>query len=480
MSIIDRIIEFVNPAAAFKRARFRYAAEQLRKFEAASRGTRRTANWDARSSSANEEINLALPTLRNRMRDLVRNNPYAKRAIQGLATNIVGTGIRPSISGNKKSEKRLKETWKQWAESTKCDWDGKNKLYGLQRLAVRTMMESGEVLILKRRVSEARMPVPIQLQVLEPDFIDTLKDGIPTVGGGEIIQGIEFDAQGKRVAYWLYDRHPGDSRWHGVSKRVPADDVLHIYTVDRPGQVRGVPVGVSAMLRLRDFDEYEDAQLIRQKIAACFSVFVQADDSTTSSGNLSDFERTEPGMIYKTNPGETVTFANPPGTDGYDIYTRTILRAVAVGFGVSYEMMTSDLSNVNFSSGRMGWIEFHRVITEIQEHVVIPQMCESIWDWFIEAAQIVGIIREPIAASWTSPRREMIDPVKEVHGMSEMVKNGFASWQEIVRQNGGDPDELAVELGKDIETFDALNMKPACDPRYGVQPKQPTPANSDD
>lgn len=475
MSIIDRIIEFVNPAAAFKRARFRYATEQLRKFEAASRGTRRTANWDARSSSANEEINLALPTLRNRMRDLVRNNPYAKRAIQGLATNIVGTGIRPSISGNKKSEKRLKEVWKLWAESKKCDWDGKNKFYGLQRLAVRTIMESGEVLILKRRVSDPRMPIPIQLQILEPDYIDTLKDGIPTVGGGEIIQGIEFDAQGKRVAYWLYDRHPGDSRWHGVSKRVPSDDVLHIYTVDRPGQVRGVPVGVSAMLRLRDFDEYEDAQLIRQKISACFSVFVQADDSTTASGNLDDFERTEPGMIYKTNPGETVTFADPPSTDGYDVYTRTILRAVAVGFGVSYEMMTSDLSNVNFSSGRMGWIEFQRVITEIQEHVIIPQLCEDIWDWFIESAQIAGIIREPVAASWTSPRREMIDPLKEVKGQSEMIKNGIVSWQEIVRQNGGDPEQVAAELSNDIAMFDALNIKPACDPRYGVQPKQPTP-----
>lgn len=472
MNVIDKVVEFFHPAAAFKREKFRFATEQLRKFEAASRGTRRTANWDARSTSANSEAYFALNTLRDRSRDLFRNNPYAYRAITGLATNIIGSGIRPSWRGTKQTEKKAKGIWKLWAEKTKCDFDGKHTLYGLQLLAVKSMLESGEVIILKRRVSEKNLPIPMQLQVLEADYIDTAKDGLPLSNGGEIIQGIEFDSTGKRVAYWIFDRHPGDGRWHTISKRVPAEDVIHLYTIERPGQIRGIPVGVSAMLRLKDFDEYEDAQLIRQKIAACFSVFVQSDDSATQSGNIDDFERTEPGMIYKTNPGETITFASPPPTEGYDVYTKTILRAVAAGFGVTYEMLTNDLSNVNFSSGRMGWIEFHRIVTRIQELVIIPQMLDNITDWFMEANIIAGNLRQPLDVSWTSPRREMIDPVKETKGMGDMVRNGFASWQDIVRRYGGDPDEVSEELAKDIQMFDQLGIKPECDPRYGVEPKQ--------
>ena len=162
MNFIDRAIGFISPKRGFERARYRAAAEALRAFEGASRG-RRTANWYAPGSSANTEIYPALRTLRNRSRDLVRNNPYAKRAIQAIATNLVGTGIRPSPNAtSKQADTRIKKLWKDWAETKKCDWDGKHNIYGLQHLAVRTLTESGEVVILRRRVNEKGLPLPIQ------------------------------------------------------------------------------------------------------------------------------------------------------------------------------------------------------------------------------------------------------------------------------------------------------------------------------
>lgn len=444
----------------------------LRGYDAAQKG-RRGGRWSPGSLSVNEEHKSARQTLRDRSRDLVRNNPYTKRAIEGLADNLIGTGIRPApINGTKLSERKIKKLWNDWADRTWCDYDGKNNLYGLQHLAATTLLESGEVLVIRRRSSDSRLPIPIQLQVLEGDYIDTTRDRITTVGGGEVRQGVEFDGNGRRVAYWLYQRHPGDG-WWTESRRVPVEDVLHIYPVTRPGQIRGVPVGTSSMVRIKDFDEYEDAQLMRQKIAACLAMVVSddLDQGSPSDSNIDDFDRLEPGAIIKARPGQTITTVSPPAADGYDVYTRTVLRAVAAGYGVTYEMMTGDLSNVNFSSARMGWIEFSRLITRVQELVLIPQMCTPLWDWFLDAAVLGMQIREgqKVDATWTSPRREMIDPSKEVRGMKELVRSGFGSWQEIVRQLGYDPDEVLDQLKKDKEAFEAAGLAHEWSPQVAMK-----------
>lgn len=484
-NFITDVIAVFSPKRAFQRERFTAATSHMRAYEAAAR-TRRTAGWKTTSASATEETRGSLETLRNRSRDLFRNNPYAKKAIEGLADNLIGTGIRPSpVDAGKQAAKRIKKMWSSWADKVHCDYDGRFNLYGLQWLAAKTFFESGEVLIVKRKVADKRLPVPIQLQVIEADYIDTSKDfRAMKAGETEIVQGVEYDRSGKRVAYWLFDRHPGDG-WALESKRVPVEDVLHIYPVERPGQVRGVPVGTSAMIRLRDFDEYEDAQLIRQKIAACFAAFVtddpNAETSTGATGDQEQLEKLEPGIIEYLPTGKQVTFANPPSTEGYDVYTRTILRAIAAGYGVTYEMMTGDLSNVNFSSGRMGWIEFHRLITRMQDLIFVPQMCTPIWDWFMEAAVVSVQLRESqvVNATWTSPRREMIDPVKEVQGLKEQARSGFLPWQEIVRSMGYDPEEVIEQLKADKALFTEAGLQFEWDPSVAVA-GGPKPADGAD
>src|SRR5690606_35905612 len=106
--------------------------------------------------------------------------------------------------------------------------------FGLQALAWQTVVESGEALIVRRWVTRG---FPLQMLVLEPDYLDVSRDGA-TKGGGRIVQGVEYDAAGRRIRYWLYPEHPGGGRLTShVSVSVPAADVAHIYRVDRPGQV---------------------------------------------------------------------------------------------------------------------------------------------------------------------------------------------------------------------------------------------------
>jgi lambda family phage portal protein len=443
-------------------------------YDAAKKG-RRTKGWQATNASANIETALSLDTLRARSRELIRNNPYAKRAVQSISTNTTGNGIRPVPKNQKDGPaSKLKGLWEDWAESTDCDFDGQGNFYSLQRLAMRCIAESGEVLIRKRR--DASLDIPMQIQILEPDFLDHTKNSVifpaGNMGTEYSIQGVQFDKRGKKLGYWLYDIHPGEGGFL-KSNFVPASEVLHVYYKERPGQVRGVPFNASAALSLYDFDEYEQAQLIRQKVAACFSVFVTDTDLniTTPPGGVAPTtqprEKVEPGIIEHLPAGKSVTMANPPGVTNYDEYATSILRKIAAGNSVSYEVLTGDYSNVNFSSGRMGWIEFHRLITEWQNLMLVPMMLDPIWGWFCEAVVIAGKHNnKKVKAKWTPPRREMIDPVKETNALMLLVRNGFESWSSTVSSLGKNPEEVLQEITDDYKNFDKNKLMLACDPRY--------------
>lgn len=473
---IDAAVAVASPAAALGRERARFALDAVRgltrKYEAAGLG-RRTDGWRTTSSGPNSELRPAIRLLRDRSRDLVRNNPFAKRAVQVIGTNVVGLGIKPAaVLDNAKQAKKVNADWAAWAGSSTCDFDGLLDFYGLQRSVIRGAAESGEVLIIRKRLTPEEMKkyspfVGFQLQILEADFIDSGRDGLPAEGGGRIVQGVEFDPQGRRVAYWLFKSHPGENTIWGdrTSVRVPAEDVLHIFEPLRPGQVRGVPMGASAMLRLRDFDEYEDAQLIRQKIAACFAMFYSGSD--TGGGLANDLEdvnqgdlptRMEPGMIEKLPQGSTVEFGTPPAAEGYETYSKTVLQSVAVGFGITYEQLTGDYSNVNYSSARMARQEFGGYIAELQA-LIITQFCAKVWDWYMSSAYLYGRVKSAkTPARWTVPAREMVDPVKEVKALRDAVRAGFSSWSDAVLSLGYNPDELREALKADAVELKKLGL----------------------
>lgn len=472
---LDRLVSFMSPSAGAKRTKSRFKEQlllgQSRKFEGASVG-RRTAGWQTTSSSANTELLGAISTLRNRSRDLVRNDPYASRAMQLIASNVVGAGIVPQARN--KSVKRVaiaNQQWKAWGEKTLCDYDGNKNFYGIQALAMRTIAESGEVLI-RKIISKDGGPVPLQIQILEPDYLATQQTSLGMEKDGSyIIQGVEFDKNGKRVAYWLYDRHPGDMSFRAsglIPKRVLASEVIHAYVQNRPGQVRGYPFAAPIVIKLRDLNEYDDAQLIRQKIAACYAAFVydseDASDLTTNDDNQL-IDKFEPGMIERLPPGKDVKFGTPPTVDGYAEFNRTVLRGIAAGFGVPYEALTGDLSQVNFSSGRMGWLEFQRNIDMWRWQTLIPMMCDRVWQWFTELSTLNGSDIMGIDVAWTAPRREMIDPTREVAATRDAIRSGLQTVSDAIRQNGEDPLEHFKEYKSDNDLIDKLGLVLDCDPR---------------
>lgn len=469
------MIDVVAPQWGMKRARARAVSSALGSaagarmhYEGASR-SRRTDGWWAPAGDAAGAQRGALDRLRNVSRDMVRNDPWAARGINVLTHNIVGAGILPSFAGGSKAgRKRVDAVLKAFLGSTQIDADGRHDLSGLQRLIIRALATDGEVLV--RRIPQptsAGLPIPLRLRVLEIDHLDASVDGALT-NGNRAVQGVEFDAQGNRVAYHLFGEHPGAMRMHrtGGSQRVPADYVAHVARVDRPGQVRGVPWLAPVMVRLQDLHDFEDAQLLRQKIAACFAAFtidgendraplVTGAKSDTSVDGLS-IDSFEPGMIVNLPGGRDIRFAQPPSVAD-PTYVSEALRAVAAALGLTFEALTGNLSGVNFSSGRMGWIEMSRGIDEARWITLIPQALAPIGRWVLDAASLVGLPIANVSVDWTPPRREMINPPEEIGAQRDAIRAGLASWSGTVRANGDDPEALFTEIESDKARFDAGN-----------------------
>lgn len=476
---LDRLILSLAPGWGQRRIRARAAADHFaRNYEAAKFG-RRTEGWRRSASDANVANGPALRALRELSRDLRRNNGWAKRGIQAITNNTVGWGIlakakaRPNHhTGRAKAAMLL---WNDWADSTACDYDGQLNFYGLQRLAMETIAESGEVLILRQPAeSSDDLAIPMRLQVLEPDYLDTSRNGFIGDGGGPVIDGVEFDKRGRRVAYWLFSSHPGGvqvATSQFASLRIPADRVLHIYRVDRPGQVRGVPWLAPAITRIKDLDDFEDAELVKQKVAACFGAFVKDLDGqgsqigkpgTDKDGNPLD--QLEPGHIAYLRPGQDVSFATPPTTTNAE-FSQRALRYIAVTIGITYEELTGDYSNVNYSSARMARIAEWQNVTEWREHMLIPKFCDGAWGWAMDTlAALEGWPEVPVA-TWAAPPMAILEPDKEGLAYLRLVRIGAMTWGQMVRQLGYDPTEQLDEIEEFNQALDDRGIKLDCDPR---------------
>lgn len=472
---LDRAIGAVAPRAAVRRVLARQSFEVLtRGYDGAARG-RRTDGWRAPNSSADAEIAMAGALLRDRMRDLVRNNPHAAKAVSVLVNNIVGAGIIPrAASGNEKLDREADALWESW--SSHCDADGQLDCYGLQTLACREMVEAGEVLLRRRpRRATDGLDVPLQVQIIEADLLDGTRNG-DLANGGRILQGVEFDAIGRRRAYWLFTQHPGD---HAVSLRrrldsaaVPAGDVVHLYEKQR-AQVRGVPWGTPVMRALRDLDDWTQAELVRKKTEACVvGIVLGADEGeqgiapsvVDADGNR--VEQFEPGLIAYARGGKDIKFNQPATTAAVSEWLRAQLHIVAAGFRLPYELLTGDLSQVNYSSIRAGLVEFRRMIDAVQWQLFIPMFCQPVWDWFTEQAWAAGRLPQPkIAVAWSPPRFEAVDPLKDAMADMLAMRSGTMTLAQAIARQGHNPDAVLAEIAAMNAKLDALGLVLDSDPR---------------
>ncbi len=418
------------------------------------------------SSSANAETLMSLEILRSRARDLSRNNAYAARTITSIASNTIGTGIVHQFKNFDNA------VWKKWSESTDCDAHGLHTFNGLQNLIMREIVEAGECLVQKIHSGYNKKNIPLKLRVIESEYLDMNKNGFYN-GSNYISQGIEFNSLGQRVAYWIYPYRPeNDLGFRHSSVRIPENEIIHVFRCDRAGQSRGITWLSAVMMEFRNLDNYQAAELKRREVSACFAAFIRYTDElpeaikgTVKKGAEKIIDKIFPGMVAHLEPNQDVTFATPQGDATYDSYISSILRKIAAGMGITYEILSANLSDVNFSSGRMGWLEFQRNIDIWRWHMMIPMFNTKVSEWFLETASIAGYNTKKTEVTYTAAHREMIDPTKEITAMRDAIRSGLKSYPEALRELGYNPFEVISEIDEFNKLIDKYGIILDCDPR---------------
>jgi len=495
MNLFEHSIAAISPEWAAKRAYFRAVlaaneAMQSRKYDAASRD-RRTGKWNAPSTGPNAEIAGAVARIRDRGRDLVRNNPHAATAPRKLAAKIVGKGIFPRLAvEDAKQRAAAKDIWDRFADHS--DVEGLTDFYAQQHVAARCFIECGEFLVRWTVPPKAAGSVfPLQCSILEPDFLDNDKNET-IADGGAIIQGVQYDAFGRRVGYWLYPEHPGESlaaftRRVAASSFVPASECDHVLDQLRPGQARGVSMFAASALSLRDIEDYKDAEMMRRKIAACFAVFrrppqgnaaspMTRDTSTDAKGNT--IQNVSPGAIYDMKAGEDVSFSTPPRVESLADTLRFELRAVAAGIGMTYEQMTGDLTGVNFSSIRIGVNDFLDVRDHWREHVFLPMMLRKSWRRVGRIAAIAGYRKfgDPWADRWIYPRDRMLSPIDDVEAAKDAARALLRDPLDVIAEfSGEDPLDIIDGAAQLNKLLDDNDLTSDIDPRKVGRTSTPSP-----
>jgi lambda family phage portal protein len=460
-------------------------------------GGRRALAWMPSNPGAVTALSLAQDELRAKSRDLVRRNAWAAAGIEAFVANAIGTGIKPqSMVQDQATREAIHSLWWDWCEQ--ADAAGLTDFYGLQALATRAMLEGGEALIrLRYRRAEDGLPVALQIQVLEAEHLpNAMNRDLP--GGNVIRSGIEFDRLGRRVAYHLYRSHPNDGLLAPMSSqggldtvRVDASEVIHLFRPLRPGQIRGEPWLTRALVKLNELDQYDDAELVRKKTAAMFAGFItrMAPEDNLMGESAADANGVamtgmEPGTLQILEPGEDIKFSAPADVgSSYAEFMRQQFRAVAAAMGITYEMLTGDLTQVNYSSIRAGLLEFRRRCEALQHGVIVHQLCRPIWRAWMDQAALEGALdlpgyrkdkRQYQSAKWIPQGWSWVDPQKEFNAMKLAIRAGLMSRSEAISGNGYDAEDVDREIAADNARADALGLVFDSDARHD-QAAAPTP-----
>jgi len=468
-------------------------------YEAGSTGTRRVAGWPTVATRANDALLSNLATLRDRSRAAVRNDGYAKGAVNRLVSNLIGTGIRPiSQADDPEFRRALQALWERWTDES--DADGLLDFYGQQGQAARTWLTGGESFArLRPRLLSDGLTVPLQIQILEPE----LCPHDYTHWSQRIRAGIQFDAIGRRTAYYFHPCRPEQDDFDASRHvAVPADLVIHLYNPLRPGQLRGEPQLAQALVALHESHKFSDAALLRQQLANMLTGFVKRPPAVGDVGEVNPltglpattiggkpFAQLEPGTMQELDPGEEVEWSDPPEAPGYGEFIKAQLRHIATAADVPYELLTGDLSSVNDRSVRVLLHEFRRAIQAWQHQIVVFQFCRRVWRAWMDRVFLSQALPipmdyltdpEPYArVLWQPQGWPYINPLQDVQANKEAVRSGFKSRTAVVSEQGDDAEVIDAQQAADNERADALKLAYDSDGRRAAKASALAPPDPD-
>jgi len=488
---LDSVIGALSPSWGAKRSK----ARQVMRAYAGAESSRLTNHAKPKNQAADSELAgpFGADSLRAWSRKLVRDNAYAWGVVDTIVSSVVGCGITVQSMVEESDGSDIEdvnwlrdETWQRWCEV--CDINGQYTFDEMQRMAQREIVEAGEVLIhmVTTRGKEYRgisRPVPFALELVEADRLAADKDtyAIARDGGKRIVRGVELDELGKPIAYWIYPQHPNAPQgWNREPVRIEAKNIRHLFRRDRVGQSRGVTWFAPVMSWIRDLGVYVDNELQASAVASCFGVAIKTEGSfpglsgesteaDTVDDNGNTFEYLEPAMVARLRPGESIESINPGRPNSAsEPWINLMLRGIAVGTGLSYEVVARDYSKTNYSSSRTSQLEDRRRYRCWQRYL-INHLCQPVRDRFTESAALAGVKHFPRMSEllddrraadpveWQTPEWEWVDPQNEqaasqasIDGLQSTYQVELGSrgrnWRQVFHQRAKE-ESLKRQLG---------------------------------
>jgi len=459
--------------------RFRRKRTKKRNFTASHTG-RLFNDWQTLNSSPDGELENNLKLMRDRARDLARNNGIITRYLQLMKEGVVGNqGFRLKVKGRDAdgsldgfANDLIEYKWYQFSESPEVsETYTMNDLY---EAIVVGILRDGEVLVQKIKTREG-----LKLKFIEPDFLDSRlnKDISDT---RQIRMGVEIDRRTlEPLGYWLKNNPYQDAlpdQQLQRSQRINAEDMMHIYQPERFGQTRGYPKIASVMTSIKWLNDYRLSELVASKVGASKMGFITSpsgDGYAESYGGNEYLPQMnfEPGTFDQLPDGYDIKFFDPQHpTSQMPDYDKAMLRTIASGLGVSYASLSGDLTQTSFSSARVGLISerdsFKQMQSFIVHHFAIPLYRE----WLLQAIT-VGDVTLPITKydkfanpTFTSRAYESVDPLKQAQANILNVNQGLATMQDVLAQQGKDVAEHFSEIDSEKALSSKFDIEFALEP----------------
>ena len=470
--------------------RAKVADQSARMFAAANMG-RLSSDWTALNTSADSEILTSLRLMRARSREMVRDNAHAKNAVRIVQNNVVGVGIGMQAQVTNARGKlqdslntRIERAWESWCERGTCHTAGLLGMPDILRLVMGQIVEAGEVLIRKVKQPFGNGKTPYALEVIEADRLMDTWQSARAPNGNAIRMGVEIDDWGRPVAYWLYPTHPGDYQFRTFVPsrfiRVPAEEIDHLYILERWPQTRGFPWFHSVLRRMQDMKGYSDAEIVAARASANIVGFIKSPELAPGDG-IDSSQRvidSEPGTFKSLLPGEDFVGFNPSRPNAaLEPFMRYMLREMAAGVGTSYEALSRDYSQSNYSSSRLSLLDDRDLWRVLQGWIIRNFMSNIYREWLAQA--VLGgdlqlpdeywINRQKFEQVRFKPRGwSWIDPTKEVSAYRTAVRAGFMTVSDVIAQTASGADVEDVFKGRRQE----LDMAADLDLVFDTDPSQ--------
>jgi lambda family phage portal protein len=457
------ILKYISPKWAYKREAWRQAHEIQRRSYDAGTYERLNRNWHASNQSAEATDKNYRDIVRARSRDLERNSDIMNANILPWIRNVVGKGFTlEAQTADAALNEEIEKLWEKWSKKDNCDVTGTQSISEMARMAVRRKKVDGGAMFIKCHTSGGI--IPFKLQAIEVDELDTAQFA-PRTAGNRVVGGVEYNSYNKAVGYWI--REYDIEGYTSMSARyVPAENVIFMFSKTRPSQIREMPEMAATISRIKETNGYIEAASVKERIAACLSVFIKKAlpsgglGVSAQSGKKKDYNEIEltPGLVTDLNAGDDLQVVNPgaSATDGSS-FVKLMSRLISAGQGVSYEAASRDLSEANYSSARQAMIEDEEVF-EPEQVKLLDEFYDEIYKEFLTSAILAGVLKvgsdywsDPdkyTAHEWNKKPKKWIDPYKEANANKVSLDSGQKTLADIWSEQGKDYKTVLDEMKK--------------------------------